>query len=441
MNGSLLEVAREAVRHALRHGAREAAAAVSRARHVELAYRDGKLERVTEATTRGLGLDLYVEGRYSSLSTSDLRPEALDRFVADGVAMTRTLAPDPHRRLPDPELYRGQVALDLELADPDYGSVDAGARRRAAEDLEAAARAVPGADRIVSVSASVSDTSAGRALVASNGFEGVRSGTDYSLSAEVSARDPDGRRPEDWDAASARFHSDLPAPSAIGRGAAVRALSRIGSRKGESALSTVAVDNRAAGRLVGALFAPLAASALQQKRSFLEGRAGAEVGSEWLEVRDDPFVVRGLGSRLWDGEGLAARRFPVFERGVLRNFYVDCYYGRKLGMAPTTARISNLAWRRGTRGQEALLAAMGDGILVTGFLGGNSNGTTGDFSLGVQGFRVRGGRVAEPVGEMNVSGNHLELWRRLVAVGDDPYPYSATATPTLVFEGVQLAGL
>ena len=441
MNGSLLEAAREAVRLALRHGAREAAAAVSRARHVELAHRDGKLERVTEATTRGLGLDLYVDGRYASLSTSDLRPEALDRFVADGVALTRTLAQDPHRRLPEPELYQGRAELDLELADPDYASVDAGARRRAAEDVEAAARSVPGADRIVSVTASVADTSAERALVASNGFEGVRAGTDYSVSAEVSAKDPDGRRPEDWDAASARFHADLPSPEAIGRGAAVRALSRIGSSKGESDLATVAVDHRAAARLVGALFAPLAASSLQQKRSFLEGKAGAAVGSERLDVSDDPFIVRGLGSRLWDGEGIAARRFPVFEQGVLRNYYVDSYYGRKLGIAPTTARISNLAWRLGDLSRERLLARMGDGVLVTGFLGGNSNGTTGDFSFGVQGFRVRGGRVAEPVGEMNASGNHLELWRRLVAVGDDPYPYSAMATPTLVFEGVQLAGL
>jgi len=441
VNGSLLEAAREAVRLALRHGAREAAAAVSRARHVELAHRDGKLERVTEATTRGLGLDLYVDGRYASLSTSDLRPEALDRFVADGVALTRTLAQDPHRRLPEPELYQGRAELDLELADPDYASVDAGARRRAAEDVEAAARSVPGADRIVSVTASVADTSAERALVASNGFEGVRAGTDYSVSAEVSAKDPDGRRPEDWDAASARFHADLPSPEAIGRGAAVRALSRIGSSKGESGLATVAVDHRAAARLVGALFAPLAASSLQQKRSFLEGKAGAAVGSERLDVSDDPFIVRGLGSRLWDGEGIAARRFPVFEQGVLRNYYVDSYYGRKLGIAPTTARISNLAWRLGDLSRERLLARMGDGVLVTGFLGGNSNGTTGDFSFGVQGFRVRGGRVAEPVGEMNASGNHLELWRRLVAVGDDPYPYSAMATPTLVFEGVQLAGL
>ncbi len=184
----------------------------------------------------------------------------------------------------------------------------------------------------------------------------------------------------------------------------------------------MAVDARSAGRLVGMLIGPLGAASIQQKRSFLEGKVGTEIGSPVLDVRDDPFVVRGLGSRLYDGEGIAAKPFPVFEGGVVRNYYIDSYYGRKLGLPPTTARTSNLTWKLGSRSQAELLRGLGDGILVTGFLGGNSNGTTGDFSLGVRGFRIRGGRVAEPVGEMNVSGNHLELWRRLAAVGDDPVP-------------------
>jgi PmbA protein len=210
--------------------------------------------------------------------------------------------------------------------------------------------------------------------------------------------------------------------------------------KGPSAVMTLAVDSRAAGRLVGALFGPLAAASIQQKRSFLEGKLGASVGSPLLDVKDDPLIPRGLGSRLYDGEGIAAKPFPIFEGGVLRSLFVDVYYGRKLGIAPTTSRASNLTWKLGARSQPELLAALGEGLLVTGFLGGNSNSTTGDFSLGLRGFRVRGGKLAEPVGEMNVSGNHLELWKRLAAVGNDPYRYSAMRTPTLVFEGVQIAG-
>jgi PmbA protein len=180
--------------------------------------------------------------------------------------------------------------------------------------------------------------------------------------------------------------------------------------------------------------------ALQQKQSCFDGKVGAAIGAPLLDVADDPLLPRALGSRLFDGEGLAARRFPIFERGVLRTFYVDTYYGKKLKVAPSTGRPSNLAWGLGTRDRDALVAAAGEGLLVTGFIGGNSNATTGDFSLGLNGYRIVGGRVAEPVSEMNVSGNHLELWKRLVAVGNDPYPYSPLRSPTLVLEGVSVAG-
>lgn len=436
----LLDVTRAAAALALAKGASQAAAGSYRARHVEVSWRDGRVEKVTEATTRGLGLDLYVDGRYASVSTSDLRPEALERFVEDSVALARTLAPDPHRRLPDPELYRNRPDVDLELEDPGHGALEAEERRRAAEAVEAAARAVPGAEKILSVTTGVSDTLGESALVQTNGFEGTRRGTDFWISGEVAVKDPDGRRPEEYAASGGRFRAGLEPPEAVGRRAAERALSRVGSVKGESAVLTMAVDHRASGRLVGMLLGPLAAAALQQKRSFLEGKLGQPIGSKLLDLADDPLVVRGLGSRLYDAEGISARPFALFEKGVLRSYLVDTYYGRKLGIAPTTARPSNLAWALGGKGRAEILRDMGEGILVTGFLGGNSNGTTGDFSLGVRGFRVRGGQVAEPVGEMNVSGSQLELWHRLAAVGNDPYPYSAMRTPTLVFEGVQFAG-
>jgi PmbA protein len=290
------------------------------------------------------------------------------------------------------------------------------------------------------VTTSVSDSRAESALVQTNGFEGTKRGTDFWIGAEVTVKDPDGKRPEESAASGGRFRAAMEAPEVVGRRAAERALARVGTVKGGSAVMTLVADNRASGRLLAALLGPLAAAAIQQKRSYLEGKLGAEVASPLLDLRDDPLVPRGLGSRLYDSEGIAAKPFPVFQRGVLRNYFVDTYYGRKLGMAPTTARSSNLAWALGERSQHELLAGAGEAILVTGFLGGNSNGTTGDFSLGVRGYRVRGGAVAEPVGELNVSGNHLELWRRLVAVGNDPYPYSAMRTPTLVFENVQFAG-
>jgi PmbA protein len=437
----LFAVAERCAEVARKKGAAEVAARAYKVRDVTVQWRDGKLEQINEATTRGVGLQLYVDGRYASVTSSDLRPEALDGFIGDSVAMTRTLAVDPFRSLPDPALYAGQADVDLLIDDPAYATVTPEQRRRLAQELEEAARSAKGGEAILSVTTGFSDNRSESVRVHSNGFRGGRVDTSFWTSAQVSVKDADGRRPEDWSAAGVRFLAELPATAAVGKDAAERALGRLGAKKAESAVLPMVLANRAGGRLVSFLLGPLGGQSLQQKRSFLEGKLGQAVGSARLEVADEPHLRKGFGSRLFDGEGLAARRLPLFEGGVLRNHFIDTYYGKKLKMAPTTGGASNLSWTLGTKAQAQLVADVQDGILVTGFLGGNSNGTTGDFSLGVQGFRIRAGQVAEPVAEMNIAGNHLELWKRLVAVGNDPYPYSSLRTPTLVFEGVQFAGL
>jgi len=435
------EIARAAMKNALARGAKEAAATLNRTREVSVEWRDGKVEKINEATRRSLGLQLYVDGRYSQVTSSDLRPEALDTFIADSVVMTRVLSEDPFRTLPDPALYQGRASADLQLEDPAYTTVTPEQRRKAARELEEAARAVKGAESFLSVSTGFQDTRTESFRVASNGFEGARVDTVFFCSAQVSVKDADGRRPEEYDFGGARFVGQMPATADIGRRAAERALSRLGSKKGDSAVLTLVLDNRAAGRLIGALLQPLSGAALQQKRSFLEGKLGQTIGSPLFDVADDPLIPRAFGSRLWDGEGVEAKRMPVLEKGVLRNYYLDTYYAKKLKLAPTTGGPSNAAWTLGPKSQAEILKDVGEGILVTGFIGGNSNGTTGDYSFGVQGFRIRGGQRAEPVSEMNIAGNMLELTKKLTAVGNDPWPYSALRTPTLVFDGIQFAGV
>jgi PmbA protein len=439
-NEKMLETARQAVKLALAKGANEAAATASVDREVEVRFRDGKLDKISEATKRGVSMKLYVDGRYSNGSTSDLRPEALETFLDNAIALTKTLAKDPFRTLPDPALYKGQATADLVLADPKYDALTAEDRRKIAADLEAAARGVKGSEAIISVTGVCSDSSSESFQVHSNGFEGSMRKTYYDLVTEVSVKDKDDRRPEDYAYAAARFFSELPKAEEIGREAAERTLGRLGSKKAPSAVLPMVLDNRSSGRLLSYMMRALSGSSLQQKRSFLEGKLGSVIGSPRLDVVEDPLVPKGFGSRLYDGEGIAAKRFPLFAGGVLKSYYIDTYYGKKLQVAPTTSGMSNLTWKLGDKSMAALIADIKDGFLVTGFLGGNSNDTTGDFSLGVQGYAIRGGKRAEPVAEMNISGNHLDFWKRLAAVGNDPYPYSPSRVPTLVFDGVQFAG-
>ncbi len=421
-------------------GADAAAASSYRSRQVEVEWRDGRIEKVTEATTRGASLDLYVDGRYSAVSTSDLRDDALVRFIADAIEMTRALEKDPFRSLPDPHLYEGRSTTDLMLRDPGHEKVTADVRRQEAQEIEAMARTVPGASAIVSVSSWVSDSLTSSARVTSNGFQGEMERGSFSKGLSVTCKDGDGRRPEDWVGVGARFRDDLPKNAGIASEASDRALRRLGAHKIGSSKLTLIVEPRAAGRLVRALVSPLSGYAIQQKQSFLDGKLGKRVASSHLTLVDDPLLPKGLGSRPYDGDGFASKRRPIVEAGVLRAFLVDDYYGKKMKVAPTTGGLSNAVFAPGKKGLEALADDAHEAIVVTSFLGGNTNSTTGDYSLGVSGYRVRAGKRAEPITEMNIAGNQRDLWTQLVAVGNDPYAYSSYQTPTLVFERVTFAG-
>ena len=440
MDKRLADLAELTVDHALKQGAKEVAVGVSRARFVDLKRREGKTEKLQASTSRGLSVALYVDGRFSSNATSLLEPDALRDFVDQTLAMTRKLAPDPYRYLPDPGLYGPTTGVELDLVDPAYDAMDMDERQRRVVAAEDAARQ-EGGEPVISVTAEMVTQSSESLQIHSNGFRGEHAATSFMLGTTVTVQDADDRRPEDRHWTVARHLSDLPPAAGVGREAALRALSRMGSRKVQSGEMTMVVENRAGSRLLGALLEPLSAASLQQQRSCFEGKLGEQITSELLTVTDDPLLARGLGSRLYDGEGLAARRMSVIERGRLRTYFIDVYYGRKLEMAPTTGGASNLVIELGEDDADALVARAGQGILVTGFLGGNSNPATGDFSFGVRGFVINDGQVGHAVGEMNITASLTSLWNSLVAVGNDPYPYGAVRMPTLVFEKVQFSGV
>ncbi len=201
------------------------------------------------------------------------------------------------------------------------------------------------------------------------------------------------------------------------------------------------VENRAASRLLYMLIGPLSAQALQQKSSYLEGKLNKKIAYEKLTLIDNPLIKSGLGSRLYDRDGIAAKKFPVIENGILKNYYVDNYYGRKLGMEPTANGSSNLVISPGKKSLKDMIKNIDNGILVNSFNGGNSNFTTGDFSFGIGGMLIEKGKLTKPVCEMNISGNANEFWQKLIELGNDVFEYSSWLLPSLLFEDVYFAGL
>ncbi len=440
MNKDLLELANSAVRTALASGADACSASVSTDRSVEISYRERKPETIKEAATRGLALRFYVDGRYSAQSTSDLRPDALKRFIADAVQMTRLLAADPDRTLPDPKHFAGRQALDLALVDPQQDRLSATERHDLVRAAEAACLAAGGSG-VVSATSGWNDGRSENVLVTSNGCQGYSESTYFVQSLEVTLQDEGDRRPNGYDWAVATRRADLPAPEALGASVVQRTRALLGAKKLKTETLPVIVENRNVGRVLNALLQAMGARNIQQKQSFLAEKKGQKIGSDLLTLVDDPFVPRGLGSRLFDGEGITAQRRTMIEAGVLKEFFVDWYYGRKLGWEPTTAGPSNLVIPPGSRSVAQIMKDLGRGILVNGFIGGNANSTTGDFSVGITGHLFENGEPTQAIAEMNLAGNSLELWGNLVEVANDPWPYSAMRMPSLAFKDLVVAGV
>lgn len=434
-----LELARWAVEQARRQGAGQVAANVFSDRSIEVQIRAGKVEKLQESVQSGLSLDLYLNQRYSSHSTNDLRRNSLGAFIEGAVVMTRYLAADPFRALPDPKLYAGRQQRELNLVDPGYEKIDSAERVRRAKAIEAAALAEN--KSVVSVTSGYSDSFGRSVKVQSNGFEGEQVGTNFSIGANATVKDPKGGLPEDYSYAFTRHLKELPDGATVGKDAVRRALRKIGQRKIASGRYELIVENRSGARLFSALMDAMTGRALQQKSSFLDGMLGKAIAANVLTVNDNPFIPAGAGSRLFDGEGITARQRAVIDKGVLRTYYIDNYYGRKMKQQPTTGSPSNLVFSLGNKDLAAILKGVQKGILVSNFIGGNSNSTTGDFSFGIMGFYVENGAIKQPVNEMNASGNFKELWNKLAALGSDPYPYGGWRIPTLHFKDVQFSGL
>lgn len=434
-----IDLAEWAMNLAIKSGASGAAVEISSLHRVGVEVRDGKLDTLSDAQQNRLSIDIYLEKRYSSHSTNDFRRGSLEQFIKDAADGTHYLSKDEYRALPDPKYYPEGSNGDLAIFDPAYDKIETEGRIRMAQNIEAAARAA--SDKIISSTGSYSDTRSEFVRVHSNGFLGGARGTRFEASADVSIQDGGGARPDDWWAAETRFRRDLPDPAVLGTKAVARALRKIGQKKIASGQYDCLVENRACRRFLRMLQEPLGARALQQKSSFLDGMLGKRVAASKFTMIDDPTLEKGLASRFFDGEGLAARRMPIIEDGMLRNYYIDTYYGRKLDMEPTVGGPSNIVFEYGDRSLEAIIKDIDKGILVQGFIGGNSNATTGDFSVGVAGILIEKGELTAPVHEMNISGNVRELLKRLAEVGNDPYLHSAMRTPSMLFEGVEFSGL
>lgn len=430
-------LAKWAMNHALENGAQNASVSIANAVASSVEVREQKIDKLEQAIQSNLSIRLFVDGKYSAHSTSRLKKEDLAHFIEEAIEGTRFLAEDEYRTLPDPELYYKGGGIDLKSLDKGFSAVNP--QQKIDLAMAAEQEALGKDERIISVSSSYYDSMNERVMVTSNGFEGDTANSVFGIHTSVSVKGGDARPEGGWNESSITF-SDLQ-KTGTGTIALEKALKKIGQKKIKSGTMPMIVENRQLGRLFGPLINALNGAQIQQKNSFLIDKLGEKIVSEKLTLTDDPFIVGGRGSRLFDGEGLATKKRMVFDKGVLQNYYIDTYYGKKLVMEPTSGVTTNLVFETGDKDLQGLIASVKKGILVTGFNGGNSNGSTGDFSYGIDGFLIENGELTVPVSEMNITGNMKTLWSNIGEIGKDVNETSSWRTPSILFNEVDFSGL
>jgi PmbA protein len=252
--------------------------------------------------------------------------------------------------------------------------------------------------------------------------------------------DEGGKLPEAYEYGAARYRSDLPPISAVAERVAVRSRGRLGSRPVNSRKGVMLVENRSVSRILGVLLSPLSGGAIFEGRSCMSEKLGERIGAASFSLVDDPHVVRGMGSRLYDGDGRPTQRRTLVDKGILQTWFLDLYNARRLKRPPTVGSTSNLIVAPGGRTPEAILGDTAWAIHVDGFLGGNSNPATGRFSFGIRGTLWEQGQPVAPVSEMNITGSIFDLLDGFLEAADDPWHTGACRSPSLLFDAVQFSG-
>lgn len=433
-------IAETLVERGIHAGASAADALYIGNRSSSVQVRLGELEGVGRSEGEEIGLRLFDGQRSATVASSDLSDEALGALVERGLAMAREAPEDRYAGLAPSELLHHGDPPFLDANDP--REPDPQELRTRALQAESAALAVAGVTNSSGAGASASGATI--ALATSGGFSGAYATTSHGCSASVIAGEGGGmQRDHAWH--SARHLADLEAAGAIGRRAGERAVARLNAARPRPGKYPVLFDPRVSSSLLGHFAGAISGSSVARRTSFLQEKLGQAVFAGGVTIVDDPLRLRGLRSRPFDGEGVRVERRELVADGVLTSWIAESASARQIGIQPTGhaargvggapgASPSNLYMEAGRRSREELLAAFPEAVLIIELIGQGVNGVTGDYSRGAAGFMVRGGEIAEPVAEITVASNLIDMFATLEPASDLEFRRGVDAPTILIPE-------
>jgi PmbA protein len=444
----LKQIAVEVLNRAKQRGASEADVVVADGDTFSVQVRLSKVDRLTKAREKRLGVRVFFGKRSASASTSDFSRESLDQLVADTCALATAVAEDGVSGLPAADLLATDPP-DLDLHDSTQLDTETQiSLARRAEDC-----AMAEDRRITNSEGSDFNSASGRVVLGNtHGFVGEYRSSSFSLAVSpiATGADGEGMQRDYWYAAQRKI-ARLDSPESVGREAARRTVRRLGARKVTTRRAPVVFDQETAGTLLGNLCSAISGYSLYKGASFLIGQHGRTLFPHFVTIYDDGLIPGGLGSRPFDGEGLPTRKNTIVDRGVLTSYLLDTYSGRKLGMASTgnasrsvgespSVGPTNFFLVPGSAGPAEIIGSVRDGLYVTELIGFGINMVTGDYSRGASGFWIENGELAYPVEEITIAGNLKDMFANIETVGSDLEFRGRVASPTVKIGEMMIAG-
>ncbi|WP_263367687.1 TldD/PmbA family protein [Edaphobacter bradus] len=450
---NLRQLASDVLARALRAGATDAEAVVAEGDEFSARVRLGQVETLKESGSRAVGLRVFLGQRTASTSSSDLSPESIDRLVDGALTLAKITSVDPFAGLPEASEF-GQLEGDLKLYFDDVNQLPPAERIEIARRAEAAAMAFD--TRIQNSGGADFDTGTShKILTNSRGFTGEYRRSYCGFSVAPIAIDANGGMQRNYWYSSSRTAAKLESPEEIGQEAARRTLRRLGARRVPTQKAPVVFSPEIARSIIGNIFEAANGDAIYRHATFFADMLGKQVAGENITVIDDGTMmldgIGGFGTSPFDGEGLPTRRNVLVEKGVLKTYVNNTYTARKLNMRSTGNASRGLAGNPGigshnfylepgTKTPEQIIGGIKNGLYVTETMGFGVNLVTGDYSQGAAGLWIENGELAYPVEEITIAGNLKDMYRNIVAIGNDLVFRSSAAAPTIRVEGMTIAG-
>jgi len=434
---ALSGIAERVLREARAGGATAAETEISQAFGQSVTVRKGEVETIAYNRDKGIGITVYVGERRGHASTADFGFDAIRDSVDKALTIARYTSNDPCSGLADPARL-ARAWSDLDLYHPwDLPVEDTIELSR---DCEAAALAVD--KRITnSEGATVSVHEAQFVYANTHGFSGGYASSRHGIYCSVIGEEDGAMERDDW-YTSARTPLDLEPAREVGTKAGRRAVQRLGARQLATTQCPVLYEAPVATGLIGHFVNAVSGGSLYRKTSFLLDSLGTQVFAPHITIREEPHLPRGQASAPFDDEGVATKPREVVRDGVVEGYFLGSYSARKLGLASTAnaGGNHNLIVSHGELDLQGLLARMDRGLLVTELLGQGVNPVTGDYSRGAAGYWVEGGQIIHPVEEITIAGNLAQMYRDIVAVGNDVDKRGSRQCGSMLIGAMTVAG-